>query len=822
MGSGNWNTQESPAHLCAWSKIQLGWITPTNIAVNMLGVEIRSVKQSATVYKLWSNGISSNEYFLIENRQAEGFDKHLKGAGLLIWHIDDNQPDNDNYLHKMVDLEESDGEDDLDFNRNRGDAGDPYPGSGGLNNPNTIFDATSYPNSRNYAGSDTHVRVINISASASLMRADFYVSQQVPVIVALPQSLTARPGQDVAIPITVSQLPQGIYSFDFEIEYDTTVVEPAAPYYNTSGSLATSFSIIVNPSYTASRVKIVGYGMTALPENEGTLFTTLFKVKSSAQDGLYNLSLHNLLFNQGEIASTIQNGAIQISSAVITLDISDTLTAIIGGEVNVPIVVMDSIPAGVYSFDCEFDFDANVFEPFDPYFINQNTLSSDFSIVANPAVAVGKIKYVAYGTAELTRGAGVLFYVKMKVKQTATEGTYSFTLSNVIFNAGYPAAALNNGGITVLANIIISGSVVYCGNSQRPIPGVTLTFIGPAVHSVTTDAWGAYTISLPATTWKLIISKPGDETQCLTGFDASLIARYCVGLISFDNECQIRALDVDGNGMVQAIDAAMVARKKAGFQTNIGKAGAWAFIPDSVMNISTSSTINFKGVVIGDGDLSWQSHAVLKASARSPFFELIRSGPYEAMIYSHWDNFDEVYGLNFDIVFENPKTIFDIQKLQNFEYTYSVDANRVKIVIYSINPIANNVPILKMYFLDVSLNETIMAFENIVINNASIGDMGENAVIAKNYEILQNYPNPFNPSTTIRFQMPTAANVTLKIFDINGRLVRTLVSQNMPAGYHNVVWDGTNDVGVKVGSGVYICRMQAGSFTAVKRMVLIR
>jgi len=120
---------------------------------------------------------------------------------------------------------------------------------------------------------------------------------------------------------------------------------------------------------------------------------------------------------------------------------------------------------------------------------------------------------------------------------------------------------------------------------------------------------------------------------------------------------------------------------------------------------------------------------------------------------------------------------------------------------------------------DTNIGNALTPF-NLVTN---INNPGERLFgIPEEFSLIGNYPNPFNPSTTIRFQMPKAANVTLKIFDINGRLVRALVSQNMPAGYHNIVWDGTNDVGVKVGSGVYICLMQADGFTASRKMILIK
>ncbi|MEJ2720540.1 MAG: M1 family aminopeptidase [bacterium] len=90
------------------------------------------------------------------------------------------------------------------------------------------------------------------------------------------------------------------------------------------------------------------------------------------------------------------------------------------------------------------------------------------------------------------------------------------------------------------------------------------------------------------------------------------------------------------------------------------------------------------------------------------------------------------------------------------------------------------------------------------------------------FELGQNYPNPFNPETRILFTMPSAAEASLKIYDVSGRLVRNLVAGRAAAGPHTVRWDGTNNAGEFVASGVYFYRLITGSRTATKKMVLLR
>ena len=88
--------------------------------------------------------------------------------------------------------------------------------------------------------------------------------------------------------------------------------------------------------------------------------------------------------------------------------------------------------------------------------------------------------------------------------------------------------------------------------------------------------------------------------------------------------------------------------------------------------------------------------------------------------------------------------------------------------------------------------------------------------------LAQNYPNPFNPSTRIEFTLPAPAVARLSIHDVSGRLVRVLMNGERDAGAHSAVWDGRNDSGEEAGSGIYFCRLEAGAFTASRKIVLLK
>jgi hypothetical protein len=101
-------------------------------------------------------------------------------------------------------------------------------------------------------------------------------------------------------------------------------------------------------------------------------------------------------------------------------------------------------------------------------------------------------------------------------------------------------------------------------------------------------------------------------------------------------------------------------------------------------------------------------------------------------------------------------------------------------------------------------------------------DAGAMDPVPRQYVLHGAVPNPFNPSTVIRYELPEASQVRLEMYDALGQLVRSLVAGERVAGAYTVEWDGRDEGGVSVSSGVYLCRLQAGSFTQVQRMVLLK
>ena len=167
MGGGSWNGNgDIPAHPSAWCKVNQGWVSITNRKSNGK-VTLTDVKTGRRVQRLWKNGAGGKEYFLIENRQRTLYDRKLPGDGLLVYHVDETIDGNDNEQHPFIKLLEADNRNQLRDGANRGDAGDPYPGS----SKNVALTGKTEPSTRSYGKLDTCVTITAIGPSGPSMTA---------------------------------------------------------------------------------------------------------------------------------------------------------------------------------------------------------------------------------------------------------------------------------------------------------------------------------------------------------------------------------------------------------------------------------------------------------------------------------------------------------------------------------------------------------------------------------------------------------------------------------------------------------------------------
>ncbi len=235
MSGGSWGrvsgeaVGSSPAHMTAWCKWKLGWLTPTTVTVDQLGVTLPPVETNAVAYRIFRGGATSgDEYFLVENRQPIGFDQGITrrqvdfglplAQGMLIYHVDDGLSGNSNDSHRLVDVVEAspwfhapddwiehlDGPRDYTLqlwlnNFNRGDNGDPWPGWTvasadstdwvGPRDRNRFADDT-IPSAEDYFCDATGIAIENITLVGQDVTADFLIGAKRAPLLAPDKTLT--------------------------------------------------------------------------------------------------------------------------------------------------------------------------------------------------------------------------------------------------------------------------------------------------------------------------------------------------------------------------------------------------------------------------------------------------------------------------------------------------------------------------------------------------------------------------------------------------------------------------------------------------------
>ena len=198
MGGGSWGyvsgqmAGATPSHPDVWSKLFQSWVAPMQVTTSTQNLSVSAAASASnagvalqvldnpggsTDWKFLGTAAGAGEYFLVENRQRTGYDASLPAAGLLVWHVNEAKTSNNDDANRLVDLVEADGLGNLDIaplsaGWNRGDGGDPYPGTAN----NRAVSSTTTPNSRfNVSGAYSGATLQAISDSGPTMTADIYV-----------------------------------------------------------------------------------------------------------------------------------------------------------------------------------------------------------------------------------------------------------------------------------------------------------------------------------------------------------------------------------------------------------------------------------------------------------------------------------------------------------------------------------------------------------------------------------------------------------------------------------------------------------------------
>jgi Cohesin domain/FlgD Ig-like domain/Dockerin type I domain len=417
-------------------------------------------------------------------------------------------------------------------------------------------------------------------------------------------------------------------------------------------------------------------------------------------------------------------------------------------------------------------------------------------------------------------------------------GGAAITVNNASPTLSYCALTSNYNGLTAngASNPVINYSDVY-NNSHYGVNNVNKSFTidarynwwgsnsGPTIASNPGGTGQAITDSVrytPYLTSGAMNPVMGDVSLngVVQSFDASMILKYVVNPGGNPlNTIQQKVADVSGDGTIMAYDASLILQYVvnliSGFPAEIGASAKKVtpatrdmFVLQKVSNVSLS--IGTTTVAHGD---SFTVPINLKNVTGVASVEVTIK--YDPSL----------------MAFEQAAVAEAGQEMQ-IAYFNDEKSGLVRIAMASSTMLQSDGDVANITFR-VSNNvrgkvTSQIGVERFIANEANLTKLtssGEIEIIGKptSYQLDQNYPNPFNPSTTISYQIPDDnTQVRLVIYNITGQMIKTLVDGNQNAGVFKVVWDGTNNSGAKVSSGVYFYRIAAGKFAQVKKLLLLK
>ncbi|UCE19655.1 MAG: T9SS type A sorting domain-containing protein [Gemmatimonadota bacterium] len=389
----------------------------------------------------------------------------------------------------------------------------------------------------------------------------------------------------------------------------------------------------------------------------------------------------------------------------------------------------------------------------------------------------------------------------------------------------------------------VNGSVKY-SDTCIPVPGVTISTIdtcgGTAGSIVITDNTGAF----QSKSW------PGCSNFCLepsmepvrdvwrqvvTSYDATLILRSLCGMVPLTHNDSLAA-DITGDGTISAFDASVMIKWLVTSYTgsdlipteNIGTwifesiecgdcgLGPWGPECFCLEEITQNETACYEAVVVGDVSQNWPGPSSAK---------VVENG----LDISISDNtitirfIEPVSAVDMALTFDHHLSVADVSAADGIT-EWMARANELSLAAASASELGE-IRITFEKSAPAEIEIVARANENLILTTAMHA-----APLPAHFSLAQNFPNPFNPTTTITYQLPTESNVTLTLFNTVGQHVRTLVQGIQEPGCHKQHWDGRDESGRNVPTGIYFYRLTAArtspehrvDFSQTKRMILIK
>ncbi len=401
-----------------------------------------------------------------------------------------------------------------------------------------------------------------------------------------------------------------------------------------------------------------------------------------------------------------------------------------------------------------------------------------------------------------------------------------------------------------------------------PVPNARLS-MGPPNPDVWTDGQGDYEFArYPYGSYVLHIDK-SDDLGGINSLDALKVIRHSTGVEPLGDPHKEIAADVNGIPGINALDAIKIVRAAVGLEDL--PSGDWTFDPDSLTfaPLETDVEADFIAVRMGDVDGNWapDSRSRFVGRRQSDVSHLPARGAREPVTLTFPSttlpiandpsrmplvvtDFDGIGAISLRLTFDDALLEYaDVaSEVPGASFTTNLVGNEIRIEWFDATGGANPISIGSDTLLTVGFalvgtegDSSLVHFaDDCALGDAagdpiagvmyadgyarlSGGSTGTEEDLPAEFRVSHNFPNPFNPMTTIAYELPAPARVSLTLYDIAGRHVRTLLDRTpLGAGRHEVLWDGRDDEGRSVASGVYLYRVEAGGEVDVRKMILLK
>lgn len=387
----------------------------------------------------------------------------------------------------------------------------------------------------------------------------------------------------------------------------------------------------------------------------------------------------------------------------------------------------------------------------------------------------------------------------------------------------------------------VTGKVLYW-RSQRPIPAAILQSDSASAALDTTDVAGGYQLLLRGRCdHRVTIHKQTGQQvgRAISAYDAALIAQMAIQL-GLPDTLNRMAADVNQDGQCTMYDAANALREAVQLPPlSDSHAGEWAFIPASMFYdsiVADQFDQNYQGYICGDVDGNWQyAGAITAKSELRRDFSLPPVGRgQEFTVPIAYFGDEPITSVDVEVSFnegmlelvrwEKAALLSDFNTVANDQL-----ANRFLLAAYRLHPINKKGMIVSLVFRpkpDAS-SSTEIVIDRLQINNQLVQataiqvQLEQPTRLPERFELLPNYPNPFAGRTTISFLLPNAERVTITIYNVLGQVVREWNETELPAGRHGLIWDRLDLRGKLAPAGIYFCRLQAGQYSQIRKMVVL-